>query len=98
MFYDGKFGKSLVSDEFNQLCTDCHVEASVRPFPNPGNPSMPMRVVIFRNFNQREEVKVTQFNEKKEVHLIPAKGELQIMLKPGEQLPHLERIICPTTL
>jgi hypothetical protein len=98
MLYDGQFGKTSISDEFNQLCIDCRVEISIKLLPNPGNPMKMMRIVTFRNFNQKEIIKVTQFNEKKQIHFIPVKGELQIMLKPDEPLPHLEKELCQVIL
>lgn len=90
MLYDGAFGKSLVSPEFNDMCTRVQVEARVQASANPGNPMRAMRLITFRNFNTTT-VKVTQHNKRRQVHIIPAKGELQIMLMPDEQLPALEK-------
>ena len=72
MLYNGPFGKTLVSDEFNGQCVEHHVEAAVKPSPNPGNPHRAMRLISFRSFNT-ELVKVIQQNKNKQVHMIPAK-------------------------
>lgn len=89
MLYNGPNGKTLVSDEFNQMCIDLHVEATVQAYPNPGNMSGTMRLITFRNFDQAM-VKVIQSNNKE--HIVPGKGSVQVMLKPDEPLPKLERI------
>lgn len=97
MLFNGPHGKTLVSDEFNQMCIDARVEARVQVLPNPGDPTRPMRVVFIKNFNPFL-VKVTQNNAKKLEHRIPIRGELQIMLPPDEPLPLIERMEeCPTT-
>lgn len=72
------------------MCTRVQVEARVQPSANPGSPMRAMRLITFRNFNS-ETVKVTQQNKRKQVHIIPAKGELQIMLMPDESLPTVEK-------
>lgn len=97
MLYQGKFGKSLVTEEFNQMCFDHKVEARVQPFPNPSDPFRCMRLITFKNFDMTP-VRVTQFDKKKQLHFIPARisassdpGELQIMLMPDEDLPLLEK-------
>jgi acetolactate synthase regulatory subunit len=88
MLYSGQHGKTLVSDEFNRMCVDCRVEATIQAYPNPGNVERAMRVVTFRNFNVGT-VKVIQSNREQ---IIPGKGTLQLMLTPDEPLPKLERI------
>jgi hypothetical protein len=90
MLYDGAFGKTMVSEAFNDMCTAAHVEAVVKASPNPGDPYHAMRLVTFRSFSS-EVVKVTQFNRRTQEHLIPAKGTLDIMLAPNEPLPIVER-------
>jgi hypothetical protein len=89
MFYSGKYGKSLVSDDFNQMCVDTSVEATIQAYPNPGTISGSMRVVTFKNFKPGT-VKVIRSNGK--IDMIPGKGTVQIMLYPEEPLPNLERI------
>lgn len=88
MLYNGQVGKSLVSDDFNQMCVDHHVEATIQVHPNPGDPLRAMRLITFRNFNAAT-VKVIQFNKEQ---IIPGKGTLQVMLIPDEPLPKLEGI------
>ena len=88
MLYNGQHGKSLASDDFNQMCIDCRVEATIQVYPNPGNMEKAMRLITFRNFNI-ETVKVIQPNKEQ---IIPGKGTLQMMLAPDEPLPSLERI------
>lgn len=87
MLYSGQFGETLVSDQFNALCILARVEAQIQPFPNPGDPSKSARMIRFRNFNTDKAVKVTQL---KQTHMIPANGELTIMLRADEDLPNLE--------
>lgn len=90
MLYNGQFGKTLVSEEFNTQCVIHSVEAAVKPSPNPGDPYHALRQISFRSFNSKL-VKVIQQNKKKTEHLIPAKGTLDIVLAPGESLPILEK-------
>ena len=87
MLYGGPFNKSLVSDEFNQMCVDCSVEATIQALPNPGNLTKAMRVITFRNFKDTD-VKIIRIGK---IDFIPAKGTAQIMLGPDEPLPTLER-------
>jgi hypothetical protein len=81
----------VISDKFDQLCVDCLVKASVRLFPNPGDPINPMRILTLHNFNKSDAIRVVR--DEREVY-IPADGELQIMLKPDEPWPHVERMRC----
>jgi hypothetical protein len=81
----------IISEEFNQLCRSCLVKASVRLFSNPGDPANPMRLLTLHNFNKSDAVRVVR--DEKEVY-IPAEGELQIMLAPGESWPQIEREKC----
>lgn len=81
--------ESLVSEEFNQMCVEAHVEAKVSPMPNPGDPYKSLRRIAFRNFGMTS-ARVTQFNRKQEVHTIPAKGGLEIMLAADEAMPLVE--------
>ena len=100
MLYAGRAGKSLVSDEFNQMCTEAKVEARIQAFPNPGNPEKALRLITFRNFN-KEIATVTQQNAQRKVHYIPAAmqgidgrlttGELQMLLQPNEELPIVKK-------
>jgi hypothetical protein len=80
-----------ISEEFNQLCVNCLVKASVRLFSNPGDPINLMRLLTLHNFNKSDVVRVVRGD--KEIY-IPAEGELQIMLKPDEPWPHVEKIKC----
>lgn len=90
MLFPGKFAPSLVSDAFNDMCVEQRVEARVQASPNPGDPFRAMRLVTLKNFNT-VNVKVTQQNKRKQVHILLPKGELQIMLKPDEDLPIVEK-------
>jgi hypothetical protein len=87
MLFSGQRGPSLVSEDFNQMCVDYHVEATVQAYPNPGKGGT-MRIITFRNFND-VTIEVIQFNK---TTFIPAKGTGQVMLMPDEALPKLERI------
>jgi hypothetical protein len=89
MLYSGPHGKSLVTDEFNQMCVDCHVEAVVQAFPNPGNLQKAMRKISFRNFDA-VTVKVIRANK---IEMIPGKGTLEVLLLADEELPKLERVV-----
>lgn len=88
MLHNGQYGKSLVSEEFNQMCIDNHVEATIQAFPNPGSLQQGMRLITFRNFNDTT-VKVTWSNK---MQMVPAKGTLQVLLPPDEPLPNIERM------
>lgn len=100
MLFAGKRGDSLVSDEFNQMCTEARVEARVQAFPNPGNLTKALRLITFRNFN-KELVTVVQQSNKNTIHYIPAAiqgldgrlttGELQILIMPDEPLPIVKK-------
>jgi hypothetical protein len=72
------------------MCVDARVEARVQATPNPGDPYRAMRLITFKNFSEIP-AKVTQYNKKNQTHIIPGKGELQIMLTPDEQLPLVEK-------
>jgi hypothetical protein len=89
MFHQGPNGPSLVSEEFNQMCVAAHVEARVSSMPNPGDPYNALRRITFRNF-ATTTAKVTQYNKRKQIHTIPAKGGLEIMLQADEALPLVE--------
>ena len=89
MLYSGSRGTSLVSDEFNQMCVDYRVEATIQVQPNPGNPQKAMRLITFRSFNT-ETVAIIQSNNK--VQLIPSKGTAQVMLVSDEPLPKLDKL------
>jgi hypothetical protein len=80
-----------ISEEFNQLCRNCSVKASVRLFSNPGNPMNLLRLVTLHNFNKAEIIKVIRNGK---IQFIPAEGELQIMLAPDESWPQIEREKC----
>lgn len=79
-----------ISDEFRAVCDSFHVAVGVRPFPNPGNPYQPMRVLSFKNYSNIN-IQVQQNNRKMRKYTMPAHGELQIMLEPGEQFPTLSK-------
>jgi hypothetical protein len=92
MLFDGPNGKTLVSEEFNQMCVNNQVECSVQARPNPGNPYRAMRMLTFRSFSD-STIRVYQFDEKKQVHEIPAFGSIQVMLMtPDEPLPRIEKV------
>jgi hypothetical protein len=90
MLFNTLKSPSLVSDEFNGMCVEFKVEAQVQVLPNPGNIRRSMRLITFRNFNDYT-LKVVQFDAKQQVHMIPAKGTIQVMVAPDEQLPKIER-------
>jgi hypothetical protein len=92
MLHDGSYGKTLVSSEFNAECSVAGVEATINPFPNPGNPSEFLRQIKFRNLNIKEEVKVYQQDRRKQIHIIPPTGELTIAVPATEKLPRLEKV------
>jgi hypothetical protein len=91
MLYAGPQGRSLVSEDFNQLCTSMLIEAKVQVLPNPGDPFRSVRIITLRSFNTCV-VSVTQKNKKQTKTLIPAKGEGEIMLMPDEELPVIEKV------
>lgn len=80
-------GRTLVSDEFNAMCTDAKVEARVQPLPNPGNPMQSMRLITFTNFNKLEDVTITEQDAKRKVHIVGPKNALTIMVSPNDPLP-----------
>jgi hypothetical protein len=82
---------SLISEEFNQLCIDLHVEVTVRPLPNPGNPYQAVRMLEFKSFSDTV-IRITQNDSNSTVHNIPARGSIQMILKPGELLPNIEKV------
>lgn len=90
MLFFGQTGKTLVSDEFNRVCTDMLVEAKITASPNPGDPFRSMRLVHIHSFNNSVIV-VTQKNKKKTTTRIPSKGECDIMLTPDEEMPTIEK-------
>lgn len=90
MLYSGQAGRSLVSEEFNRLCTDMLVEARVTALPNPGDPYRSMRIIHFHSFNNCVVV-ITQSDKKKTKTRVPAKGECDIMLSPNEDMPTIEK-------
>jgi hypothetical protein len=88
MLYSGQYGKSLVSDDFNQMCTDLKVEVTIQAFPNPGNTNQAMRKITFQNYD-KFTIKIIR---DKKIDYIPAKGTAEIMLRGDEPLPTLERM------
>lgn len=92
MLFDGPHGRTLVSEEFNQMCVDNHVEVTFQAHPNPGSPYQSMRLLTFRNFSD-STIRVYQFDRKKQVHDIPARGTIQVMLlNSDEPLPRIEKV------
>jgi hypothetical protein len=87
----GARGPSLVSPEFLALCIKNKVQATIQPFPNPGDIYRCCRKIIFKSFNDKL-VEVTQKNKQKKSYTIPIRGELEIMLLPGEDLPLVKEI------
>jgi hypothetical protein len=90
MLYNGPHGKSLVSSEFNDLCSRVGVEVRVQILPNPANNSERLRVLTIKNFNAVNVI-VTQYNVAQSAHTLLPKGSLEIMLGPTEELPSLAR-------
>jgi hypothetical protein len=98
MLFTGRLGNSLVSDEFNQMCTDARVEARIQAFPNPGDPLKALRLITFKNYNLTLATVIQQSGK---AHQIPAAikgidgrlsvGELQLMIKPDEELPKVKK-------
>jgi hypothetical protein len=90
MLYPGQNGRSLVSEEFNRLCTEHRVEAKVQASPNPGDPLHSMRLITFTNFNNKS-LMIIQKGYRPKSHHLPAKGTLEIMLAPDEPLPEIQQ-------
>jgi hypothetical protein len=90
MLYQGAAGRSLVSEDFNRLCTENRIEARVQAFPNPGNPLRAMRLITFTNFNNTS-MTIVQQDRRKKRHLLPAKGTLEVLLAPDEPMPEIEK-------
>jgi hypothetical protein len=91
MLFPGTNGPTLISEEFNQLCIDTHVEVTVRPLPNPGDPYQAVRMLEFKSFSD-QVILVTQNDSKRTTHYIPARGSIQMILNPGEPLPNIEKV------
>jgi hypothetical protein len=91
MMYPGPNGPSLISEEFNQLCIDNQVEVSVKPLPNPGTPYQAIRMLEIKSFSD-SVVCVTQNDTKRTTHYIPAHGSIQMILRPDELLPNIEKV------
>jgi hypothetical protein len=97
MLHTGLLGRSLVSEQFNTMCTEQRVEARVQASPNPGDPWHAMRLITLRNFNN-ECVTVFEQGKRKRKHVIPPKGELQIAIAPNEEFPIIVKGVedtCP---
>lgn len=90
MLFLGQQGRSLVSEDFNSLCTENRIEAKIQAFPNPGDPLRSMRLITFTNYNN-EPLTIVQQDRKKTRHLLPAKGTLDIMLSSDEPLPEIQK-------
>lgn len=90
--HDGSYGKTLVTTEFNAECSVAGVEATINPFPNPGNPPQFLRQIKFRNLNLTEEVKIYQQDKRKQVHTVGPMSELTIAVPATEQLPRMEKV------
>lgn len=78
-------------EEFNQMCQWCQVEASITALPNPGSIFQACRRVLIKNYSDKT-VMVHQQDQKLSTHYIPAEGTIEFMMKPGEDLPTLERL------
>lgn len=91
MLYNGPNGKSLVSEEFNQLCVANQVEVTVQAFPNPGNPYRAMRKLTIRSFSD-SIIRVMQYNAKSQIHNIPERGSIEILLSESEPMPLIEKV------
>ena len=84
-------GRSLITEEFNRLCTENRIEARIQAFPNPGNPLRAMRLITFTNFNNEPMTIIQQGTRRKKRHLLPAKGTLEVLLAPDEPMPEIEK-------
>jgi hypothetical protein len=92
MLFDGPNGKTLVSEEFNQMCVENQVEVQIQARPNPGNPYIAQRMLTIRSFSD-STVRVYQFDKKQQIHEIPAFGSIQLMLMTqDEALPRIEKV------
>lgn len=95
MLYPSSQGfPSLVSEDFNAMCTQFRVEARIEPFPNPGDPFHPMRKISFRNFNEYTlfVYQLTPKGEKKVTLPASSKsgtGNCEILIAPQDPLPWL---------
>ena len=83
-------GGRVIPDQFKDQCDAFRIAVGLRPFPNPGNPYQPMRLLSFRNYSN-VPITVTQNNRKMKKHIMPANGTLEIMLEPGEQFPTISK-------
>jgi len=91
MLFDGPRGKTLVSEEFNQMCIDNQVEVTIQARPNPGSPYNATRVLTIRSFSEKI-IKVYQLDRKKQEHTIPPFGSIQLMLLTADEpLPRIEK-------
>jgi hypothetical protein len=79
-----------IPDEFKDICDGLHIAVGLRPFPNPGDPFTPMRLISFKNYSNIN-ITVQKNDQKRRKYTMPAYGELQIMLAPGEQYPTLTK-------
>jgi hypothetical protein len=68
------------------MCVEQKVEARVQASPNPGNPWRAMRLIIFKNFNN-DCVTVFEQGKRKQRHVIPPRGDLQIAIAPDDDYP-----------
>jgi hypothetical protein len=80
-----------ISEEFTELCVVNLVEARIQPLPNPGNPYQAVRMLEIKSFSN-SVVRITQKNNKKTEHYIPAGGTVQMIIKPDEHLPSIETV------
>lgn len=72
------------------MCARFKVETQIQALPNPGDVYRAMRLITFRNFSN-DTLKLIQFDEQQQTHLIPAKGSVVVMLGPQESLPKIEK-------
>jgi len=92
MLFDGPRGKTLVSEEFNQMCIDNQVEVTIQARPNPGNPYVATRLLTIRSFSD-SVIKVYQQGSKEQIHMIPAHGSVEVMLmSSNDPLPRFEKV------
>lgn len=82
---------SPLSEEFNRWCVENHVEAKVIALPNPGDPYKSLLMLEFRSFSD-SVIRVTQKDRNSTVHNIPARGTIQLIVRPGESLPDIEKV------
>lgn len=89
MLYGPPGRESLVSEQFNDMCTRYRVEGRVEPFPNPGDPYRPMRRIHFRSFNEQTLFVCQQTQKGQKKVTLPAMGNCDVLIGPNDPMPEL---------